>query len=411
MNILVANWTWFPSGGDWTYIENITELYEENGHNVIPFSMHDKRNIPSAYQQHFISNINYKELNVNRKLSSGLKVLSKSIYSYEAKEKLENLLNEVDIQLAHLNLIHHYITPSILEVLKKRNIPVIWSLHDYTAICPQSTFISNDKICEDCKGGKFYNAVLNKCKKNSLLPSVAAAAENYIHYARGYYKYVDYFICPSVFSFKKYKSFGFFEDKLHHLYHPYYFDYPEANSVSEASVKDKYIVFVGRLEKIKGAQTLLKAMEKHPEIKLKIIGDGTDEDNLKIQAKQSNLNNVEFVGNRTKYEVLSAIKDAMFLVCPSEWYEVLGFTIIEAMFLGKPVIGANIGAIPETVIHNKTGFLFEMGNAANLAEKINELYYHDELIKTFGVQARAHVSNLFDPPKYFENLKRIIPLL
>ena len=44
MNILVANWSWYPSGGDWTYVESVVKLYQEKGHTIIPFSMKDDRN-------------------------------------------------------------------------------------------------------------------------------------------------------------------------------------------------------------------------------------------------------------------------------------------------------------------------------------------------------------------------------
>lgn len=410
MNILVVNWTWFPSGGDWTYIENVTKLYEKNGHQVIPFSMQDDRNYPSAYQKYFISNINYKKLNVNKKLTAGFKVLSKSIYSKEAQHCLEKLLDKVDIQLAHLNLINHYITPSILKTLKDRNIPIIWTLHDYTAICPESTFISNDKICEACKGGKFYNTILKKCKKNSLLPSIAASAENYVHSIKGYYNDVDHFICPSVFSFEKYKSFDFFKDKLHHLYHGYDFTEETLLDIPQKT-EPKYIVYIGRLEKIKGVHTLLKAMKANPAIPLKIIGYGTQEEDLKAYVKEHQLTNIEFAGKKNKEEVLALIKQSEFLICPSEWYEVLGFTIVEAMLLGKPVIGSNIGAIPETVINDQTGLLFTPGNENELSVKIKTLFFDELLIAKLGTGAKTHAGKLFNPQKHFEGLKKIIPSL
>ncbi|WP_162238719.1 glycosyltransferase [Pedobacter sp. Leaf194] len=409
MNILVANWTWFPSGGDWTYIENVKKLYEDNGHNVIPFSMDDERNLPSAYQKYFVTKIDYQALNRKKNFSDGLKVLSKSIYSNEAIEHLEELLNDVDIQLAHLNLIHHYITPSIIKILRQKKIPIIWTLHDYTAICPQSTFISNDSICESCKGGRFYNAVLKKCKKNSLLPSIVAATENYIHHIRGYYKDVDYFICPSFFSYQKYKEFNFFNEKLYQLYHPY--NTGKLPKLQSAASEEKFILFVGRLEKIKGVHTLLKAMQTLPDIALKIIGDGTQEHELKQFANQNKLTNVAFLGKRNKSEVLDFIQRSAFLICPSEWYEVLGFTIVEAMLLGKPVIGSNLGAIPETVVDSETGLLFSAGNEDELSKKIEVLYNDETLIDKLGANAKKHAGDLFDPQKHFEGLKKIIPAL
>ena len=397
MNILVVNWTWYPSGGDWTYIENICALYKENGHQIVPFSMKNPVNIPNDYQQYFIENIDYKELNQKNKLSTAVQVLTKSIYSFEAIEKLKELLKVVKIDLAHLNIIHRYITPSILLVLKKAGIPIVWTLHDYTVLCPESTFISNGQICESCKGAKFYNAAFKKCKKKSFLASSVASLDNYVHHYLDYYKYVDYFICPSKFHYDKFKEFGIFTDRLHQVYHSYPVEKAFSNLSVEGSKTERYIFFVGRLEKIKGVYTLLKAMLNCSDISLKIAGYGSQEVELRQFAADNQLQNVSFLGKQSKTEVLNLISQSEFLVCPSEWYEVLGFTIIEAMLMGKPVIGSRIGAIPETVIHEQTGLLFDAGNAGMLAQYIQSLYNSTDQIVRLGNNAREHVLKLTNP--------------
>ncbi|MEO6979060.1 MAG: hypothetical protein ABI113_11800, partial [Mucilaginibacter sp.] len=109
MNILVVNWAWYPTGGDWTYVENVVNIYQQQGHHVVPFSMKDDRNLPSEYNKYFIENIDYKKVN-KRSISAGVKVVMKSIYSFEAQENLEKLLDDVNIDFAHINVIHHYIT-------------------------------------------------------------------------------------------------------------------------------------------------------------------------------------------------------------------------------------------------------------------------------------------------------------
>ncbi|WP_432709816.1 glycosyltransferase family 4 protein [Pedobacter sp.] len=414
MNILVANWTWYPSGGDWTYVEHISKLYQEHGHQVIPFSMKDNRNFDSPYSKYFIEHIDYKKIN-QKSFSDALKVVKTSIYSTEAQKKLERLLDDVKIDFAHINVIHHYITPAILKTLKKRGIPIIWTLHEYTPICPESTFISHGKICEKCFGGAFYNCVTNKCKKGSLPASVVASMENYVHKYLNYYEYVDHYICPSVFLYEKFKQFNFFKEKLVQLYHGY--DYKEiaaARTAQHAVTVDRKsaaqnapIVFVGRLEKIKGAHTLLEAMKLHPHIPLKIIGTGTQLAALQAYANSNNLHQVEFLGKKTKKETLEWIGKSAFLVCPSAWYEVLGFTVVEAMAMGKPVIGSNIGAIPEMVLDGHTGLLFEPGNSAQLAAKIKELYGDLERQQQMGEQAEKHIHQLINSEKHYAGLQQI----
>ena len=410
MNILVVNWSWYPSGGDWTYVENIVRLYEQKGHHVVPFSMKDERNPATAYSDYFIENIDYKKVN-KRSLTAGIKVIMKSIYSLEAQNNLERLLADVKIDFAHINVIHHYITPTILKILKKRNIPIIWTLHEYTPICPDSIFVSHGQVCEKCFGGAFYNCITNSCKKGSYLASTVAALENYVHQYLNYYAFVDYYVCASVFQFEKYKQFNFFNDKLVQIYHGYNYDEVEKAKLTPAQKEEKYIVFVGRLEKIKGIYTLLKAMQACTGIRLKIVGDGTQEEELKRFQQTHQLANITFLGKRNKQETLQIINGAEFLICPSECYEVLGFTVVEAMALGKPVIGASIGAIPEMVISNYTGLLFEPGNTTQLADAIQLLYNNKQLITEMGINAEKHITTIINNKSHYHALQKLIPCL
>lgn len=167
LKILVVNWTWYRFAGEWTYIENLKSLYESYGHDVIPFSMKSPKNLDTkGFDKYFVGFIDYRELNKNKNISNGLKAISRTIYSQEAKKNLNQLLSNHKIDIAHLHDINHYITPSILPLLKKYNIPIIWTLHDYTLICPESSLVSNGKICERCKGGAFFIVPFKNVKNN-----------------------------------------------------------------------------------------------------------------------------------------------------------------------------------------------------------------------------------------------------
>ncbi|MDB5090774.1 MAG: hypothetical protein JWR09_4768, partial [Mucilaginibacter sp.] len=211
--------------------------------------------------------------------------------------------------------------------------------------------------------------------------------------------------------YEKYKQFNFFNEKLVQVYHGYDYAGIEKAKLTPVKSDEKYIVFVGRLEKIKGAHTLLKAMQTCPEISLKIIGNGTQEEELKAFKNAHQLNNVTFLGKKSKQETLEVINGAEFLICPSECYEVLGFTVVEAMALGKPVIGAAIGGIPEMVIDNHTGLLFEPGNAGQLAEKVKWLYENPDFVTEMGKNANAHINILINNETHFEKLQKLIPSL
>jgi glycosyltransferase involved in cell wall biosynthesis len=112
-----------------------------------------------------------------------------------------------------------------------------------------------------------------------------------------------------------------------------------------------------------------------------------------------------------KTQLWPILHSASFMVFPSECLEILGFSIIEAMLCNKAVIGSNIGAIPETIIDGQTGLLFEPGNVKMLAEKIQSLYKDEKLSNTMGMNAGNYIRELTHPEKYYEHLKKIIPVL
>ena len=214
MKILLVNWSWYATGGDWTYVENLNKLYTKKGHEVIPFSTHNKKNEYSLYSKNFVSAYDFKELNKHKSIRNGIKALKTSIVSRNALFKLDRILEEHDIKVAHLHNLHHYITPAIIDKLHKRGIKILWTLHDYKIICPENSFVSNGKICEKCITGSFYHCTLNMCKKKSFLASMLASFEAYYYHKKNTYDLVDYYLCPSSFIKTKFQKFGFDEKKL-----------------------------------------------------------------------------------------------------------------------------------------------------------------------------------------------------
>jgi glycosyltransferase involved in cell wall biosynthesis len=412
LNILIVNWTWFPSGGDWTYIENLCKFYESLGHTVIPFSMTNEKNFTSPFSEYFISNIDYRELNKNKTLITGLKAVKNSIYSTEARSKLKLLLDNHHIDIVHLNNIHHYLTPaSIIPEFKKRNIPIIWTLHDYVILCPNTTFISHETVCEKCKGGKFYQCIVNKCKKQSVPASFVAALESYANNFSNPYKYVDYFICPSEFIKKKFESFGFDSRKLRQVYNLF-----DINSVSEQyenepEIIDKpYIIYVGNILKVKGIFTLVKAM-RGLDLDLKVIGGGEHFDELKELVERDQIYNVTLLGKMPKEEVFRFVRNALFVVVPSEWYENLPYSLVEALLLAKPVLGSDIGGIPELVTDEVTGKLFQPANIEDLRLKIEEMMSDKDKLMQMGKNAREHALNLVNYDSFARNLSPLFDSL
>jgi glycosyltransferase involved in cell wall biosynthesis len=411
MKILFANWSWYATGGDWTYIQNLRKLYESNGYEVIPFSTKNLKNEGTAYAHYFVKSYDYNELNKQKNLKNGIRVLKTSIVAKDAINKLDKLLSDnSDIKIAHLHNIHHYITPSIIWLLKKRGIKIIWTLHDFKIICPENSFVSNGKVCEKCITGDFYHCALNVCKKKSFLASALAATEAYYYHKKHIYDLVDYYLCPSKFLLNKFLQFGFKESKM--LVTNSCYDISEIDNfisnylaASEGIKKEKYVLYIGRLEEIKGIHILIEAV-KDTNIKLKIAGTGLLEGKLKKMA--AGFNNIEFLGFKKKQEVYKLIVGASFVICPSICYENLPFSVIESFLFSKPVIGSEIGGIPELVIDGKTGLLFEPGNFAHLCEKINHLWNNEDIVNEFGKAARVHAYNMVNYISHWNILQPVL---
>ncbi len=410
MNILLVNWSWYPTGGDWTYIENVKKLYEVKGHQVIPFSTNNIKNVSTPYAKYFVDAYDFKELNKHKNISNGIKALKTSVISKNALMKLDMLLDDFKIDVAHLNNIHHYLTPAIIEQLSKRGIKIIWTLHDFKIICPENSFISNGKLCEKCMTGNFYYCAVNLCKRKSFLASSLASFEAYYYHERRTYNLVDYFLCPSNFLKKKFEQFGFENAKMvvtNSCYDISQIDkYIYLNSQKKGKeTANKYVLYVGRLEEIKGVQTLIDAVS-NSDIQIKIVGSGSFSDQFKTQA--GNSKNIEFLGFKSKEEVFELTMQSLFVVCPSICYENLPFSIIESFLFNKPVVGADIGGIPELVVNELTGLLFEPGNADHLFEKLNYLWRNENIVHTYGEAARQKAYELVNFSDHWNKINALL---
>jgi glycosyltransferase involved in cell wall biosynthesis len=113
---------------------------------------------------------------------------------------------------------------------------------------------------------------------------------------------------------------------------------------------------------------------------------------------------VDFLGYKSGEELTTLIKEAAFVVVPSEWYENCSMVVLEAMALGKPVIGSNIGGIPEQIEDGRTGFLFPMGDTAALAARMSGLARNKALRISMGRAARRKLENEFSLRKHCQEL-------
>lgn len=397
MKILFVNKYYHPSGGPEKVMFQEKSYLEKLNWEVIPFSMQHPLNVKTPYSRYFVSNVDY---NGSNSILSKTKMALNIFYSGEAKTKMERLLKEEKPDLAHIHNIYHQISPSILPVLKKRNIPVVMTLHDFKLVCPNYTLLRNGNPCESCDGKHFYKAALHRCVKNSFWASWVCSLEMYLHrFLKIYQNYVDVFITLSEFSKEKMIQYGINEKKLSLL--PNYIDLPSNGSGADLG---KHILFSGRLSEKNGIFTLIQAMEKIKEVPLVVAGEGELRLTLKEYVREKKLNNVTFVGFLNGEKLEKMIKNSLFTIFPAICYHNCPMSILESFAFGKPVIGSNLGSVPELIEDGVNGLLFEPKNVGKLAEKIRYLYHHPLLAQKMGMAARERVEEKYSEEEYYRKL-------
>ncbi|NQU44839.1 glycosyltransferase family 4 protein, partial [bacterium] len=233
--------------------------------------------------------------------------------------------------------------------------------------------------------------------------SLILAAESYFN--RRWFDVVDYLdaiVTPSEFVRAKFTQYGIPAEKtVHHL------NCLDMQGYEPRYGGDGYGLFLGRLSGIKGIGTLLDAMKQVPEERLKIAGEGPESDRLCERARSQNMRNVEFTGYLAGRELTETIRNADFVVVPSECFENSPYSIAEAMAFGKPVIASRMGGIPELVEERVSGLLFQAGNSEELARKISEMSGNTALIEGYGREARKRAEILFSPEKHLAFLESL----
>ena len=403
LRILLVNSFYYYRGGDCVYMFGLSNLLQKMGkHQVVCFAMKHPLNLPSKYSEFFVPEIDLlKELKKGG-LRSGIRVLTRAIYSNEAKKYLTELLNKYPVDIAHIQNIHGHITSSILHILRKRNIPIVWTLHDYFLLCPNTTFFLKNRVCEACKGKKFYKVVLKRCRKDSFKASLVVMLEEYIQRILGLLKLVDFFIAPSKFLRDKMIEYGFCPDKVIHI--P---NFIEEKNIKSSSNNTSYIVYSGRLSYEKGVETLIEAVSLSNQGKVLIAGDGPLRSSLEKLSHEVSPGKVKFLGHLNRERLQTVIKKAACIVIPSKWYENFPYSILEAFALGKPVIASRIGGIPEMVRDYETGLLFNPGDEKDLWSKIQWMLNHPKEREEMGKRARELVRKEYNPQLHYNRIMEV----
>lgn len=407
MRILLVNYRYFISGGPEKYMFNIKKMLEDNGHEVIPFSIHSNKNVETEYSKYFVEPIGGRDATyfdeVKKTPKSIWQMLTRSIYSIEVEKAIKKEIQDVKPDLVYIIHFVNKLSPSVITGAKKMGVPVVLRLSDYFLLCPRFDFMYQKKICEDCLSKGYRSCIKKRCVKGSLFASAIRVFSMKFHSLIHVYQGVDAFITPSEFLKKKLVENGFDEKKITCI--PTFTASKSEIGKPQVGV---YGLYFGRITEEKGVETVVKAYEKLPGYELKIMGDDTTEEakRLKAYVEQRKIKNIEFLGFKSGIELEKVIKGARFILIPSIWYDNLPNTALESFQYSKPVIASNIGSLPELVVDGVNGFLFEAGNDKALVEAIKK-FDDDESVAKMGVESRKRLETRFAPQTHYEVLMKV----
>ena len=365
MKILMVNKFLYLKGGAETYVFKLGEELSRLGHEVQYFGMEDEKRTVGNSISSYTTNMDFH----TGKLKKILYPFS-ILYSIEAKSKILKVLENFQPDVVHINNFNFQLTPSILYGINKyrkksgRKIKIIYTAHDSQLVCPNHLMqnpISGAK-CQKCLEKNALSCIRNKCIHGSLVKSILAFIEHEVYKILRTYRIFDTIICPSYFLKGVLDTDKVLREKTIVMH-----NFVDAQ-ILEKIEKQDYVLFFGRFSKEKGIENLLKVCEQLPYIPFLFAGSGPLEDKI---SSHSNVKNVGFLDGQKLY---STIAKARFTVFPSECYENCPFSVMESQICGTPVIGSNIGGIPELLKEDVTGILFESGNIDELKEKIEELW-------------------------------------
>lgn len=385
MKILQINKFLYPKGGTETYLLSLIKLLENNGHEVICFSQKNKNNLPRPEEKYFID-----ELDLSRFSLKTLLKLPRIFWSFKASRLVKKLIKQEQPELVHLHNIYHQLSPSILPAIKKFHLPIVMTVHDFKLIVPEYTLRADGQKPLH-KGSWVIQKILN-------------AEFRFHRLLKVYQKNIDLFIAPSQFVKNQLVQAGFAEMKIQVIPHflPAEF-FPKLNNSSVQA--GTYLFAYGRLDESKGFSDLLYALKELPirGIKLKIAGNGPEEKNLRELAQKLNLSNqVEFLGYQTKLEIIKLIKHSSLVINPSRVHETFGLTVLEAMAMGKAVITAKTGALPELIEDGQNGLIYETGDIGELREQLIKLLSNAEYKSKLAKAARASALKFKNPDQHLK---------
>ncbi len=393
MKILQINKFFYLKGGAERYFFDLADGLDQSEYQILVFSVKSPENFNYPGQENFAPQIN---LSRNEGWLKDLRKAGKIFWNKQAAKQLEKVIIRQKPDLAHLHNFFGQLSPSIIYTLKKHQIPIVVTLHDYKWFCPNYTFFNHqnkNRVCYDClKNGHYRKCFTRKCLKESYLKSLLGYLEGKWH--KDILKLADkieLFIAPSKFMENKLRQWGIESNKIKQIPNfisQEWIDFKEQNKINQP-----YFLYYGRLSQEKGINLLIDAFvglrNEYPDWQLKIVGDGPER--LKVAQAAEDYPQIQLMGQLKGNKLKSIIKQSYAVVMPSLWPENFPYVALESFALAKPVIGSRAGGLVELINQERNGLLFKRGNLEDLKLKLAWAIGHPQKMRQKGRLARNDV--------------------
>lgn len=305
--------------------------------------------------------------------------------SFPSFHKIRQIYERERIDVLHCHIPSLLSLACVLEA-RKRNVPSIATNHLLSETFSRNLFFDSMKF------NNFFYKVVNS-----------------------FYNLVDMVLCPSIYGLKTLRKHGLnakalvlsngielakFDPKLDHAQFDKEFGLKEEN---------RKILYVGRLMEEKGLDVLLNAYgivnAKIPNTNLIIVGKGHLRSNLEHIANKLGLENVVFTGFISDSLLRQAYASSDLFVLPS-YAEIQPLVLLEALAMGLPAIGTNVGGIPEMIVNGRNGYVLKPGDHEGLAERMMTILSDDLLREEFSLNS-LRIAQTHDIKKSTDKLERI----
>lgn len=374
--LVVHNYYQIPGGED-TVVANEISLLREHGHRVLLYSR---------------SNAELKAMGTARKLLLPLS----TVFNPRTYREVRRLIRRNRIDIVHVHNTLNLISPAVYYAALAEGVPVVQTVHNFRLVCPGATFYRDGHICEDCLRRGLLCSVRHACYRHSRLQTLVCAAGTAIHRGLGIYRKLHY-ICLTEFTREKIQTVAAAEHI--HVKPNFVYDFG-----GEAHPED-YYVFVGRVEEIKGIDVLIEAFRRMPGRRLKVVGTGGMEDDVRKRIQSGQMTNIELMGFRPRDEVNQILRGARALIMCSQWYETFGMVIAEAYSNGVPAIVGDIGNIRGLVVEGETGELFTYNSPDALVDAVERFERNQDT--PYGGNAYRFYRERFAPEANYRMLEAI----